>query len=413
MVRKAAAPILDDPAVGHPFRLPDEWAARLPVALMSVAFLVFFFSIMTREFSWRTAITATAILSTSAGWLAYSFVAVTDLPMSATLAAAMLIAMFDTRREQGYVAGALLGLSILAKAFVPLVLFAPMFLIARGKRLTMIAGCVVVAAPWYLLCAYRNGAAFWQEIFWKQQVGRFFTPDLQHVQPIWYYLPILLAGLFPWTPLVGLLFRRKTYADVRVSSLVIWMAYAMIFFSLAKNKLPGYMLPLLPPLAIVLSVALEKAASEAKWWLGASGLMLMALTLIMRVLPEGLLFGFRRAPLAFAPALPFLVVAAGVWWLAWREQTVAALLTVAVAVVVGVTYMKLTTFPILDERVSVRWFWRANRVETDVVCLDHVWRVWDYGLYYYAARPLPQCGVDSWPRVSVQDGRLVLIDRRQ
>jgi 4-amino-4-deoxy-L-arabinose transferase-like glycosyltransferase len=403
-------------AAGHLFSLPDEWAARLPVALMSIAFLVFFYLSMTREFSRRTAIAATAILSTSAGWLAYSFVAVTDLPMSATLAAAMLIAMFDTRRDQGYVAGALLGLSVLAKAFVPLVLFAPMFLIARGKRLTMIAGCIVVAAPWYFLCSLRNGAAFWQEIFWKQQVGRFFAPDLQHVQPIWFYLPILLAGLFPWTPLAGLLMRRKTYADVRVSSLVIWLGYALVFFSLAKNKLPGYVLPLLPPLAIVLAVAIEKAASQAKWWLGACGLMLAALPLIIKALPEGLLLGFRKAPLTFAslpfaPAFPFIVVAAAVWWLAWRDRTAAALLTIAIAVVAGITYVKLNTFPILDERVSVRGFWRANRAQAVNACLDDVRRDWEYGLNYYADRPLPECVPGFQPRISVQDGHLVFIDR--
>ncbi len=105
-------------ALGRMAHLPDEWAARLPVTLASIAFLVFFFGIVMREFTPRAAIAATTILATSAGWLAYSFVAVTDLPMSAALAAAMLIAMLDTRREQGYVAGALLGLAVLAKGFV-------------------------------------------------------------------------------------------------------------------------------------------------------------------------------------------------------------------------------------------------------------------------------------------------------
>jgi len=398
-------------AAGRLFRLPDEWAARLPVALVSVAFLIFFFATLTREFSWRTALAATAILSTSAGWLAYSFVAVPDLPLSATLGAAMLIALLDTRRKQGYAAGALLGLSILAKAFVPLVLFAPLFLVARGKRWTMLAGCVAVAAPWYLLCTFRYGAVFWREILWKQQVGRYFTPDLQHVQPVWFYVPILLAGLFPWTPLAGLLLRRKTYDDVRVSSLIIWLIYALVFFSLAKNKLPGYVLPLLPPLAIVLGAALEKSTADAKWWLGASGLMLMGLPPIMKALPEGLLIGFRKAPLAFAPALPFLLVAAAAWWLAWRGQTIPAILAIAIAVVAGATYVKLNTLPILDERVSVRGFWRANTPRVANACLDHLQRDWQYGLNYYAGHPLAECRGDSWPRITVQDGRLVFLER--
>src|SRR5579862_6504179 len=177
-------------AIGRMAHLPDEWAARLPVALLSIGFLVFFFHILLREISPRTAIAAGTILATMAGWLAYSFAAVNDLPMSATFWAAMLIAMFDTRREQGYLAGALLGLSVLAKGLVPLVLFAPVLLIARGKRLTMLAGCIAVGAPWFLLCWMRNGSASLHELIWRQHFERFFSPSIQHVQPLWYYAPV-------------------------------------------------------------------------------------------------------------------------------------------------------------------------------------------------------------------------------
>ncbi len=110
--------------LGHLAGLPDEWAARLPEALISAAFLVFFYLTLAREFSPRMALAATAILATSAGWMAYSFAALTDLPMSAALGAAMLIMLFDPRRA--VLAGALLGLSILGKGFVPVVLIAPL-----------------------------------------------------------------------------------------------------------------------------------------------------------------------------------------------------------------------------------------------------------------------------------------------
>ena len=73
-------------ALGHVARLPDEWAARLPVALASLAFLIFFFETLEREFSASVAMAATGILATSAGWLAFSFASVTDLPMSVALA---------------------------------------------------------------------------------------------------------------------------------------------------------------------------------------------------------------------------------------------------------------------------------------------------------------------------------------
>ena len=72
-------------AAGRVVHLPDEWAARLPVALLSLAFLLLFFYIIARDFEPRTAIAAVTILATSTGWLAYSFGALTDLPMSACL----------------------------------------------------------------------------------------------------------------------------------------------------------------------------------------------------------------------------------------------------------------------------------------------------------------------------------------
>jgi len=394
-------------ALGHMLHLPDEWAARLPVALLSIAFLIFFFDVIQREFSTRTAIAASIILATSAGWLAYSSVAVTDLPMASTFAAAMFIAIFDTRRQQGYVSGALLGLSILGKGFVPVVLFLPMFLVERGKRLTTLAGCIAVAAPWHLLCWMRNGPEFWQDYVWKQQVLRFFTPALQHVQPFWFYLPVILGGLFPWTPLAGLLLRRKTFDDVRVRFLVAWLIYTLVFFSAAKNKLPGYALPMLPALAIVLAVGIEKAGTAARWWLMACAMMLGALPAIAAALPEALLSGVRKAPFVFGPGLWFMLPAALVWWLAWRERSNLAMIAAGLSVVLGVAYLKTKTYPILDERVSVRAFWRASHPAG--ACLENVRRDWEYGLNYYAGRALPQCGeAETGPRIMVVDQRLTV-----
>ncbi len=414
-------------AVGRVLRLPDEWAARLPIALTSLGFLFVFFQILMREFSARVALAATTILATSAGWLAFSLAAIPDLPMSAALDAAMLIALFDTRParihmdgsvdrirvDRGYIAGALLGLAILAKGFVPVVLFAPLFLVARRKRLMMIAGCIVVAAPWYLLCWLRNGPAFWHEFFWKQQVLRYFTPLLEHVQPWWYYVPVILAGMFPWTPLAGLLLRRKTYDDVSVRFLIAWLAFALVFFSVARNKLPGYMLPLLPPLAIVLAVGLEKSGASLQWWLTASALMLAALPSVAHALPVALLVGIRKAPLVLTPGLPFVLAAALVWWLAWSGKPNLAMVAIGMAVVFAVAYLKGVAFPALDERVSVRAFWRAHSSQIVASCVgEEVRREWLYGLNYYADRALPECAASaapgSNPRISTHDDALAI-----
>ncbi len=401
-------------AVGHKLNLSNEWAARLPEALLSLAFLTFFYFTLVREFSPGLATAATAILGTSAGWMAYSFAALTDLPMSAFLGASMLVTLFDTKPNRGWIAGGLLGLSILSKGFVPLVLFAPLFLVARGKRVTTLAGAVMVAAPWYLLCWARNGNAFWDDFFWKQHVARFLTPSLEHVQPFWYYIPILLAGLFPWTPLAALLARRKTYADLRVRLLAVWIVFGLVFFSVARNKLPGYLLPLLPALAIVLAAALEKTRGK-QWWLAACAALLIALPTVASVLPDALLSGLSRTHVTFAPiGLVFVFVAAAVWWLGHKEQSDLAILTVALAGILGSVYIKYNTFPQLDQTVSVRGFWRSNRAAAASACLDDsVSRARQYGLNYYAGHALRGCQPsDSGARITVRDRRLVLVSER-
>jgi 4-amino-4-deoxy-L-arabinose transferase-like glycosyltransferase len=404
-------------AAGHVARLPDEWAARLPIALLSLAFLLLFFYIIAREFSPKTAIAAVTILATSAGWLAYSFGAVTDLPMSALLGAAMLVTLFEKRSWSGFAAGALLGLAILAKAFVPLVLFAPVFLIARGKRSAIAVGCLAVAVPWHILCFLRNGHAFWDEYFWRQQVSRFFTPERQHVQRWWFYIPVLLAGLFPWTFLVALMARRSTYTDIRIRYLGAWLLYGFVFFSASQNKLAGYLLPLLPGIAVLLAVGIDQANERSKivpWLLAASTASLIVLPSVVLAMPDAMLSGVARTHITFALGLPFFLIAAlfasAVWWLSWSGKPSLAMLAAGMAVVFGVAYFKGAAFPDLDDRVSVRGFWRTHHIDAaEGPCVDNVGRAWEYGLNYYAERPIRACLPGESPRIAVANGRLTVM----
>jgi 4-amino-4-deoxy-L-arabinose transferase-like glycosyltransferase len=343
--------------------------------------------------------------------------------MSAALGAAMLIGIFgpsaipSRARETmilGLWAGLFLGLAILAKGFVPLVLIVPVLLIARRMRFAMIGAAVLVAAPWYVLCYVRNGPVFWNEFFWKHHVERFLHPTLDHPQPFWFYVPVLLAGLFPWTPLAGLFLRPKTYADERVRFLVLWLLFALAFFSFSQNKLPGYVLPLLPMLAIVLAVALDKTPA-AGWWAGACALMLIATPAIAQMLPDALLSGVTSAHFAFsrvARGWPFLVAAVGIFWLAWLGREVPgkrqqAILATSLAALSAIAYFKIALLPVLDQRYSVRAFFRENAVHMNDACVKDVRRDWAYGLNYYAGHPLPECAGNE-RQVTVRGNQLTI-----
>jgi len=205
------------------FRLgagPDT-APRLPIVLVSVAFLGFYWWALNREFGCRAAWLATLILGTTVGWIGFTQVGVTDLPMSTAFSAAMLLALPWIGKGDAHrlpAVGALLGLAILAKYLLPLVLAAPLAL--GGRRLRdllrprVVAPFLAVALPWFVLVYWRNGRPFLQ-VFWDQQFGRMVSGALQHAQPWWFYPPRLIAFLLPWAPLLLLLARRDAYRDRR------------------------------------------------------------------------------------------------------------------------------------------------------------------------------------------------------
>ncbi len=247
-------------AIGFKAGLGEDLAPRLPVALLSVCFLVFFFFELRRDFGERTASYATAILATSAWWLAFSHSAVPDLPMSATYAAAMLLAMrlaFSDDPSQTRIAiaaGVLLGLSVLAKGLGPLALFLPAVWFLRRKLrylFLLLAVTAIIATPWYALIILRQGQPFIDEFLWKQTFGRLASHALAHERPFWFYLPVLIGGLFPWSPLLAILFDKRMYKDQRAVFLLVWSAWVLVFFSIFLNKLPGYVLPLFPAVATV------------------------------------------------------------------------------------------------------------------------------------------------------------------
>lgn len=389
-------------AAGFRSGLGPELAPRLPVALAAVAFLIFFAWVLWRQFSCVVAGTGTFILGTCWGWVAYSQIAVTDLLLSAAFSAAMLLALpwvakGDRRRLPATTA--LLGLAVLAKGFVPVVLAAPLLFRRQWRdlfRWPVIAAFLAVSLPWYVLCYIYNGAAFVKVFFWDQQAARFFSGALMHVQAVWFYLPVLALGLLPWTPLAALFAKRGIWNDPRRKFLLFWILWGFVFFSASTNKLPGYVLPLLPAIAVLMAVRLDEVG-DARPWLAACAALLVAFLIAVRVLPAAIASGLSRAPL---PSFEWtwlvpLAVAAGAWVLASRRLLVTAL--VAVCATVGVVYLKQVAAPEIDRQDSARGLWREVEPRAEETCVAGIQPAWRFGLNYYSVRPLPECAATPKP----------------
>jgi 4-amino-4-deoxy-L-arabinose transferase-like glycosyltransferase len=387
--------------------LGPELAPRLPVALLSLLFLIFLWWRLRAEWGSRVAVCATVLCGTTAGWLAYSHVAVTDLPMSVFFTMAVLLALpwVDGREPKGlWAAAACLGLAAMAKALVPLALFLPV--LAAGAmshgwrrlgdwlRPAPVAAFAVVALPWYILCAARNGSEFTRVLFVEQQFARFRSAGLQHVQPWWFYLPVLLLLLFPWFPLLGVVPGGigHLWKDARVKALAGTAVFGMVLFSAAVNKLPGYLLPLTPAVCILMGLAVAEARGAPGWRAAvvATATAIGLFPAMGAVVPAALAGGLRLS------AIPWSVVAwgvaaggvAGAVMAARFERSSFAALAVAAAA--GYLWFEAAAVPALDRAASARTVWRATRPQC---AAPRASRNLLYGLNYYAGKQLPDCAV--------------------
>jgi 4-amino-4-deoxy-L-arabinose transferase-like glycosyltransferase len=396
-------------AAGFRLGLSPDLAPRLPVAVLSVLFLCFFWWRLRVEWGARAASYSTAMLATSAGWLTYSHVAVTDVPMAVFFSAAVLLSFsWIARRERDHLpaAAACLGLAALAKGLVPLVLFLPVLAMPlfqrEGKRLrdwlrpTPVLAFLVCALPWYILVTLRNGNEFLRVFFLEQHFSRFRSTALQHVQPPWFYVPALLLLLYPWFPLLAfpsIAFPKESgdgsKRDPRVLTLAAVVLFGFFFFSASVNKLYGYLVPLLPAAFALLGLGLSRAKRPAATLIAplvVVGLLPVASSFAPRLLgAHGM--SYRNLPWVQVSICLLAASLAGALLARYAPRQVFS--TAAFLAAIGFLWFQFATFPALDSAGSARHLWLTDQPS----CAPAASRDTLYGLNYYSGRPLSPCAV--------------------
>lgn len=248
----------------------SDWAARLPSAVDATLLVVAIYLFL-RRFRPGYELNGALMTASAVGVVGFARAASTDMPLAAMFSIALLAwyAWFESE-EKRYLAisYSFLALATLAKgpvapflAFVILVLFAT----ARGGFQALLKtlwtpGILLFCAitlPWYVAVQLRT-PEFFRVFFLEHNLARFGTNLYHHPEPFWYFIPVSLLGLLPWV----VLSTAAVIVDVRRCwterhgrpqdqdslnvFLVVWLLVPVLFFSLSKSKLPGYILPSLP-----------------------------------------------------------------------------------------------------------------------------------------------------------------------
>ena len=414
----------------------NDFAARLPSALAALLAAAAIAWMAWRFYGGTTSLLALLMFPTSVATLAFSRAATPDMLFTATIAAAMACGAalifeetpnFWCRAGLGF----FLGAATLAKGPAAVVLAAGSVVLwaacsknwKRSFRLAhplSILIFLITAGPWYFLCARRN-PDFLNVFIFQHNFERFLTPVFHHVKPWWFFPPILVLWVLPWSALLFALgLRAAVIKEWRERFarpgfyFACWTIFVVVFFSASKSKLPGYILPAVPSLVLLLAAAASRirctrddAARGVTMGLGATWLALVvgAGFWLHRHLPTSP-FAQPRSIwyfLAVAAAGGAIVAALGS-----ARRIAAALLINAALMACLLVAANWFIVPRIDPSVSSRATAKAflaaesgnaatasEKIPAGSLGSYKLDRAWQYGLEYYLDRQIPEWTPES------------------
>lgn len=407
----------------------SDWAARLPSAVDATLMVVAVYLFL-RRFRPGFQLDGALTTASSAGIIGFARAAATDMPLAAMFTIGMLAwyAWYESQSRKYLALSYLfLALAVLAKGPVAVLLAGLIILLfavlnrdyASLRKTISIPGILVfclIAFPWYVAVQIRS-PGFFQIFILKHNLARFGTSLYHHVEPFWYFLPVLLIALLPWTLCVvaRLLETFREFRSFRKAApknaltedalslyLAIWLILPVIFFSISQSKLPGYILPALPAGSLLVVEYIRSRSSEKLPRLLIVSHSILASFPIFPALMLQYILLQHRIPWGKAAAfsLGFAILVAIVISFALRAFGIRVLRTATlVPVVLTVAIVLRIGAPALDRALSSRPLANAiSRFEPELrsssgalpVAVFEAPRETEYGLGFYLNRPIPR-----------------------
>lgn len=261
----------------------SEWAARFPSAAAALGCLIIVYFFARRHWGSWTALWSALILLTSVEFFALARTVILDMSLTFFMTLALCAFYEAAHTEQArrrqiaclvmYLA---LGAAILIKGLIGVALpgMVIFFYLAFSRRwailknIYLVPGTLVVLAmvlPWYLEVEVRN-AGYLRYFLWDEHFGRFTTTAFRRTAPWYYFFAVAAVGFLPWSMFLPVVARKlwRERLDDPSLFLLLWALLPFIFFSISKSKLPHYILPIFPALAILTGAALVALYRKAE-----------------------------------------------------------------------------------------------------------------------------------------------------
>lgn len=255
----------------------NEFAARLPSALAGSLMSIFLFLFVRRIIGQAQAWYSLMAVSLNSYYVVYSRSAVTDMVLSLCIAMSLMSFYLAEHGNRRFILGfyGFSALAFLTKGLVGIAFpfgIAAIYLFVRGGpgalrgMLDLRAALLFIAIglPWYAVQFAIGGEEFFQQFFVKHHFRRYTEVISSHWGPAYYYLIALIVGFSPWIAFVpgGIKVALGEKGGLRLFAL-IWSVSVVVFFTLSRTKLPNYILPALPAMAILSAAGMAEAGG---WW---------------------------------------------------------------------------------------------------------------------------------------------------